>query len=61
MSDSLKYGDVVMLKSGGPEMTVAYKGNDAGDKFGCYWFDRNDVKEHVFPAEALKKIEPQKK
>jgi len=39
----IKVGDVVRLKSGGPEMTVdAVKVSDtskANDAFGCVWFD----------------------
>ena len=36
MDDEIKVGDVVMLKSGGPEMVVAtiLKGSAH-----CYWFD----------------------
>jgi uncharacterized protein YodC (DUF2158 family) len=37
---TIKAGDVVMLKSGGPRMTV-----EAIDKDGvlCVWFDQNDM------------------
>tara|TARA_R110002074_G_scaffold54006_5_gene134916 strand:- start:5321 stop:5494 length:174 start_codon:yes stop_codon:yes gene_type:complete len=56
MSDIQK-GDVVKLKSGGPEMTVTKVGNDM---FGvmtvwCSWFNKTDAKEGTFPIEALEK------
>ena len=36
MADAIKAGDVVMLKSGGPNMTVAWV---AEDEALCEWFD----------------------
>ena len=62
MSDFQK-GDVVILKSGGPLMTVAEVGNYAGD-FGmgpedgvqCVWFEKGKRDAHVFDAALLKKV-----
>ena len=50
-------GDVVELKSGGPEMTVETVGKDAGgkDMIWCAWFNGTDKKSGCFPPEAVKK------
>ncbi|WP_233343589.1 YodC family protein [Burkholderia cepacia] len=52
-------GDVVVLKSGGPLMTVSEIGNysmSAGVENGvlCVWFEKSDAKEKVFDAAVLK-------
>ena len=36
MADAIKPGDIVMLKSGGPDMTVAWI---ADNEAYCEWFD----------------------
>lgn len=53
-------GDIVRLKSGGPEMTVT----DIGkydyideDRAKCQWFDGNNLKEKVFDFYAIEKSE----
>lgn len=44
-------GDLVMLKSGGPVMTVIQVD---GSNVYCTWFDeRNVIQRHVFVAGAL--------
>ena len=45
-------GDTVVLKSGGPVMTVTAIDNE-GLVVWCTWFDGNDEKEESFPADAL--------
>lgn len=47
-------GDVVQLKSGGPNMTVT---TVEGKEIFCEWFsgDSNEVKRYVFPPDALRK------
>ncbi|MBW1251062.1 DUF2158 domain-containing protein [Pseudomonas tolaasii] len=55
-----KKGDVVVLRSGGPKMTVAdigdYSGHGTGpvDGVKCQWFDKTKRFEEVFDAEVLK-------
>ena len=48
-------GDVVKLKSGGPEMTVDVVN---GSDIRCTWFDGLEAKRFVFQARMLEKVEP---
>jgi uncharacterized protein YodC (DUF2158 family) len=57
--DSFKPGDLVVIRSGGPVMTVT---QCAEDQLGmvrvtCSWFDKNAHVEGIFPAPALKTYE----
>jgi uncharacterized protein YodC (DUF2158 family) len=57
MSDTFQPGEMVELKSGGPDMTVeAIQPN----LVCCIWFVGADVKRGQFPPAALKKVSPQK-
>ncbi|WP_081997765.1 YodC family protein [Wocania ichthyoenteri] len=47
--NDLKVGDVVVLKSGGPSMTIYQIGNDVS----CKWFDGNELKYGGFVKEEL--------
>lgn len=53
----LKVGDVVMLKSGGPQMTIVeigkYNYSDSVQA-KCVWFERTKKTEEVFVLESLK-------
>ncbi|WP_431288882.1 YodC family protein [Roseateles chitinivorans] len=49
----LTAGDVVMLKSVGPKMTVLWI--DGGDAH-CAWFVDGEVKTSSFPTAALQKL-----
>lgn len=61
MSEEIKVGDTVTLKSGGPGMTVekfvqlaAVPGNSAA----CVWFDaHNNIQRNTFPLAALEAYE----
>ena len=46
-------GDVVMLKSGGPAMTVSELGDD--DQVISVWFVSAELKKAVFTVESLTK------
>ncbi len=48
-----KQGDVVRLKSGGPNMTV--EGVDAQGNVNCVWFQGSVVKKQSFTAALLLK------
>ncbi|MCB1764452.1 MAG: DUF2158 domain-containing protein [Candidatus Competibacteraceae bacterium] len=50
VTDDLKIGDVVMLKSGGPKMTVSDK--EDNDVF-CIWFDGDQKKRDTFPKDTV--------
>ena len=59
MPDSFKVGDVVVLKSGGPRMTVTKAGNSASGEPTCWvsWFENNKAVNGAFPSGALEKDE----
>lgn len=54
MSRKLEPGDVVMLKSGGPRMTVKSKSPHETDSWLCVWFAGDKTQEEVFPEVVLK-------
>lgn len=46
--------DVVMVRSGGPRMTVTQVGERYGDPVvWCTWFDKTKKFEDTFPPDAL--------
>lgn len=56
MPDTFEIGDTVVLKSGGPIMTVTAVGDRKGRlNVWCSWFDRDDnEKTGIFPVDAVK-------
>ena len=51
-----KAGDVVMLKSGGPKMTIdKIRSGDSGNIATCVWFEDNQPKELRVSLETLQK------
>ncbi|MFM0695632.1 DUF2158 domain-containing protein [Paraburkholderia graminis] len=56
MAQKFKRGDIVQLKSGGPEMTV----NDVPDEYNyhyhCQWFAGKKLESGNFPADSLKAV-----
>lgn len=57
MSDiSMEEGDLVQLKSGGPEMSLVELLAD--DQAICMWFDsKGKLQERSFPLTVLRKVE----
>lgn len=70
--EELNKGDIVMLKSGGPKMTVQGKISELNKGLQhalvtrkgyninfviCQWFDGNEKKEDYFAPETLKKAD----
>lgn len=52
-------GDIVQLKSGGPEMTVSHYNSNIPDdkKIICTWFDKNnELKSATFIEDQLQSI-----
>lgn len=53
-----KVGDVVLLKSGGPDMTVVdlddYSPMHSENSAKCQWFDGKKKNEDIFAVETLK-------
>ncbi|WP_228557434.1 YodC family protein [Myxococcus sp. AB025B] len=48
-------GDIVKLKSGGPEMTVTYRDDDGddGDYYQCQWFAGRKLESGRLPEASL--------
>ena len=59
--EELKVGDVVQLKSGGPEMTISDVPGDghsfAPDKYICVWFEGSNKKSDTFKGDMLNKVD----
>lgn len=56
MSVIFKVGDVVVLKSGGPYMTievVSQESQAGGPEVYCKWFSGDDVKSDTFKSDML--------
>jgi uncharacterized protein YodC (DUF2158 family) len=54
MADQLQVGDIVKLKSGGPDMTVeSFDDSIVGMYVNCVWFDGSEVKRNRFPTAAV--------
>jgi uncharacterized protein YodC (DUF2158 family) len=56
MVEGISVGDVVVVKSGGPRMTVSH----IEDRYGtitawCVWFEKNKNFESTFPVVSLEK------
>jgi uncharacterized protein YodC (DUF2158 family) len=70
MGNKFEKGDVVKLKSGGPEMTVSkvkepgstYNNrNDDGYQYNCEWFKGASVERSSFDEESLISAKEKKK
>jgi uncharacterized protein YodC (DUF2158 family) len=53
-----KAGDIVQLKSGGPQMTVERVGSSiAANALLCFWFEGDKLHDQWFQPTSLKKVE----
>jgi uncharacterized protein YodC (DUF2158 family) len=60
MANGFKLGDIVKLKSGGPEMTVRAL-PDQYQGYGCQWFAGKKLEQGFFPKESLVLVLPEEK
>lgn len=64
MANKFKKGDVVVLKSGGPKMTVTgfwqgfYDKMPSDDRYNTVWFKENDPQHSDFHEDVLELAEP---
>jgi uncharacterized protein YodC (DUF2158 family) len=50
-------GDIVILKSGGPKMTVCGVPSEHTSQCRCQWFDESgELQRSTFPPSALKSV-----
>lgn len=56
--NAFKVGDIVQLKSGGPEMTVKAVPPPHSELYTCQWFAGKKLESGTFPSDSLKS--PQK-
>jgi len=67
MANKFKHGDVVVMKSGGPPMTIDKVPGDRGygggtlNEYHCEWFKGATAQRGAFGEHLLEKYEPPKK
>lgn len=54
-------GEVVKLKSGGPDMTVRSVPQDASHAYFCQWFAGKKLEQGTFPQDSLELAQSQVK
>ncbi|GAB2582469.1 DUF2158 domain-containing protein [Dyella jejuensis] len=62
---AFKLGDIVKLKSGGPDMTVneillSYPAKQPTGEYRCQWFAGKKLDTGVFPVESLEPVQTEK-
>tara|TARA_B100000424_G_C22850998_1_gene453830 strand:+ start:221 stop:400 length:180 start_codon:yes stop_codon:yes gene_type:complete len=57
MENKFSTGDIVKIKSGGPDMTVQAEPNDRVAYYICQWFAGKKLEQGRFPEESLEKVE----
>lgn len=55
--NNFKPGDIVRLKSGGPDMTVTEE-NYEKDAWVCKWFGGKKLEGGQFPPESIEHVQP---
>jgi uncharacterized protein YodC (DUF2158 family) len=56
MAHKFQTGDIVQLKSGGPEMTVQSVPSRTSSSYRCQWFAGKKLESGPFPEESLKPV-----
>lgn len=54
-------GEIVKLKSGGPDMTVRAKANTSGTSYLCQWFAGKKLEQGTFAKESLEYVKKDSK
>lgn len=60
MNNRFVVGDIVKLKSGGPDMTVRAAPTDLGRSYTCQWFAGKKLEQGHFPEESLEEVKATK-
>ena len=55
---AFQIGEVVRLKSGGPDMTVRSTPSEHNSTYGCQWFAGKKLESGSFPEASLEKVPP---
>jgi uncharacterized protein YodC (DUF2158 family) len=55
-SNTFKVGDIVKLKSGGPDMTVRVVPGGAVTTYTCQWFAGKKLEQGSFPGDSLESM-----
>jgi uncharacterized protein YodC (DUF2158 family) len=53
---SFNVGDIVRLKSGGPDMAVKSLPSEKSTIYACQWFAGKKLEQGSFPADSLEKV-----
>lgn len=57
---AFKIGDIVKLKSGGPNMAVERNVGSEGLRVECQWFAGKKLESGIFPGDSLEPVEAEK-
>lgn len=57
--NAFKVGDIVKLKSGGPDMTVRIVPDSIGKTYTCQWFAAKKLEQGSFPGASLESVKPE--
>jgi uncharacterized protein YodC (DUF2158 family) len=62
MAAQIKFaiGNIVKLKSGGPEMTIQTQPAESGAYYTCQWFAGKKLEAGRFPADSLELVKIEK-
>lgn len=61
MSTTFKVGDIVQLKSGGPEMTIQRLPSQHSSNYTCQWFAGKKLESGHFEEDSLQSLKPTSK
>lgn len=59
-SNQFSIGDIVKLKSGGPDMTVRDVPDIGGTVYVCQWFAGKKLEQGSFPGDSLEQVQASK-